>query len=150
MIPQNNTNENTLPEINIQFINAIRELKISTLLKQSNICKTSRSRNGDGGKKRTAFEIFQFLLMLVFEGTNLFRFLGSKKQEIACAKSTYSVFSPTAITTGGGLCCCFPGRPLHMILADHILPEPCPNTSLSVFGHYVQSYISAFRRSLYR
>ncbi len=92
MIPQKNTNENTLPEINIQFINAIRELKISTLLKQSNICKTSRSRNGDGGKKRTAFEIFQFLLMLVFEGTNLFRFLGSKKQDIACAKSTYYRF----------------------------------------------------------
>lgn len=92
MIPQNSTNENTLPEINIQFINAIRELKISTLLKQSNICKTSRSRNGDGGKKRTAFEIFQFLLMLVFEGTNLFRFPGSKKQDIACAKSTYYRF----------------------------------------------------------
>lgn len=92
MIPQNSTNENTLPEINIQFINAIRELKVSALLKQSNICKNSRSRNGDGGKKRTAFEIFQFLLMLVFEGTNLFRFLGSKKQDIACAKSTYYRF----------------------------------------------------------
>lgn len=92
MIQQNSTNENTLPEINIQFIKAIRELKISTLLKQSNICKTSRSRNGDDGKKRTAFEIFQFLLMLVFEGTNLFRFLGSKKQDIACAKSTYYRF----------------------------------------------------------
>lgn len=92
MIQQNNTNENTLPEINIQFIKAIQELKISTLLKQSNICKTSRSRNGDNGKKRTAFEIFQFLLMLVFEGTNLFRFLGSKKQDIACAKSTYYRF----------------------------------------------------------
>ena len=92
MIPQNSTNENTFPEINIQFINAIRELKISALLKQSNIYKNSRSRNGDGGKKRTAFEIFQFLLMLVFEGTNLFRFLGSKKQGIACAKSTYYRF----------------------------------------------------------
>ena len=92
MIPQNSTNEKTLPEINIQFINAIRELKASTLLKQSNIYKTSRSRNGDCGKKRTAFEIFQFLLMLVFEGTNLFRFLGSKKQDIACAKSTYYRF----------------------------------------------------------
>ena len=92
MIPPNSTNENTFPEINIQFINAIRELKISALLKQSNIYKNSRSRNGDGGKKRTAFEIFQFLLLLVFEGTNLFRFLGSKKQDIACAKSTYYRF----------------------------------------------------------
>lgn len=92
MIPQNNINEKTLPEINIKFINAIRELNVSALLKQSNICKNSRSRNGDGGKRRTAFEIFQFLLMLVFEGTNLFRFLGSKKQDIACAKSTYYRF----------------------------------------------------------
>lgn len=92
MIPQNNTNDKGQTELNIQFIHAIRELKISILLKQSNICKTSRSRNGDGGKKRTAFEIFQFLLMLVFEGTNLFRFLGSKKQDIACAKSTYYRF----------------------------------------------------------
>ena len=92
MIPRNSTNENTFSELNIQFINVIRELKISALLKQSNIRKTSRSRNGDGRKKRTAFEIFQFLLMLVFEGTNLFRFLGSKKQDIACAKSTYYRF----------------------------------------------------------
>ncbi len=92
MIPQNNKNEKSLSEINIQFINAIRELKISSLLKQSNICKDSRSKNGDGGEKRTAFEIFQFLLMLVFEGMNLFRFLGSRKQDIACSKSTYYRF----------------------------------------------------------
>lgn len=92
MIPQNTANEKTLSELNIQFINALRELKASALLRQSNICKDSRSRNGDGGKKRTAFEIFQFLLMLVFEGTNLFRFLGSKKQDIACARSTYYRF----------------------------------------------------------
>ena len=92
MILQNTANEKTLSEINIQFINAIRELNVSSLLKQSNICKNSRSRNGDGGKKRTAFEIFQFLLILVFEGKNLFRFLGSKKQDIACAKSTYYRF----------------------------------------------------------
>lgn len=92
MIPQNSKNEKALSEINIQFINAIRELKISSLLKQSNICKGSRSRNGGGNGKRTAFEIFQFLLLLVFEGMNLFRFLGSKKQGIACSKSTYYRF----------------------------------------------------------
>jgi len=92
MILQNNKNEKSLSEINIQFINAIRELKVSSLLKQSNICKDNRSKKGDGGKKRTAFEIFQFLLMLVFEGMNLFRFLGSRKQDIACSKSTYYRF----------------------------------------------------------
>ncbi len=42
--------------------------------------------------KRTAFEIFQFLILLVFQGCNLFRFLGSKKQDIACSKSTYHRF----------------------------------------------------------
>lgn len=92
MIPQNNKNEKTLPEINIQFISAIRELKISSLLKQSNICKGSRSRKGSDSGKRTAFEIFQFLLLLVFEGMGLFRFLGSRKQDIACSKSTYYRF----------------------------------------------------------
>ncbi len=92
MIPQNSTNEKALSEINIQFINAIRELKISSLLKQSNICKDSRSRKGNSGEKRTAFEIFQFLLLLVFEGMNLFRFLGSKKQDIVCSKNTYYRF----------------------------------------------------------
>jgi len=65
MIPQNNKNEKALSEINIQFINAIRELKISSLLKQSNICKDSRSRNGSSGEKCTAFEVFQFLLLFV-------------------------------------------------------------------------------------
>lgn len=92
MIPQNSTNENTVSEINLQFITAIKELKISSLLKQSNIRKDSRSVLGDGGDKRTAFEIFQFLLLLVFEGKNLFRFLGSKKQDLACSKSTYYRF----------------------------------------------------------
>lgn len=92
MIPQNSTNENTVSEINLQFIAAIKELKISSLLQQSNIRKDSRSVHGDDGCKRTAFEIFQFLLLLVFQGKNLFRFLGSKKQDLACSKSTYYRF----------------------------------------------------------
>ena len=92
MIPQNTANEKTFSEVNIQFINAFWELKASVLLKQSGICRDSRSRNGDGGKKRTTVEIFQFLLMLVFEGTNLFHFPGSKKQDTVCSKSTYYCF----------------------------------------------------------
>lgn len=64
--------------------------------------------------KRTAFEIFQFLLMLVFEGTNLFRFLGSKSRTLHVPRVHTTVSCPTAITTGGGLFCCFPGRLLHI------------------------------------
>ena len=41
---------------------------------------------------RKAFEIFQFLLRMVFQGCNLYRYLGSKKQDIACSKSTYHRF----------------------------------------------------------
>lgn len=93
MIPQNAKKENTNTEINAYFIAAIMELKISSLLRQCNIRKTSRTLQGEtSGEKRTAFEIFQFLLLLAFQGCNLFRFLGSKKQDIACSKSTYNRF----------------------------------------------------------
>lgn len=93
MLPQNTKNENSFSQINVSFIDAIKELKISKLLHQCNIRKSSRKLSGEcSGEKRTAFEIFQFLLLLVFQGYKLFRFLGSKKQDIACSKSTYHRF----------------------------------------------------------
>ena len=53
----------------------------------------SRKLKGESSdEKRTAFEIFQFLLLMVFQGCNLYRYLGSKKQDIACSKSTYHRF----------------------------------------------------------
>lgn len=93
MIPHIHEKENLETAININFISAIQELKISSLLHQCGIRKTSRIMSGEqSGEKRTAFEIFQFLLLMVFQGCNLYRFLGSKKQDIACSKSTYNRF----------------------------------------------------------
>ena len=63
MIPPKAENENTKAEINANFIAAFRELKISLLLHSCNIRKSSRTLAGEkSGEKRTAFEIFQFLL----------------------------------------------------------------------------------------
>ena len=84
MIQQSAENENTQDELNTGFIAAIREMKISKLLHDTNIRKDTRTLSGEvSGEKRTAFEIFQFLLLMVFQGCNLYRFLGSKKQDIA-------------------------------------------------------------------
>ena len=79
MINQMNQNENTQNE----FSNAIKELKIGKLLRQSNITKSCGI---------PAFEVFQFLLLLVFQGKNLFRFLNSKHKDQAVSKNTYYRF----------------------------------------------------------
>ena len=70
------------PEIEVQdeFGKAVKELKISQILKDSNI------RKGKGG---SVLEIFRFLLMLVFRSHNLYHFLKSKKQDTAFSKNTY-------------------------------------------------------------
>ena len=68
----------------------IKALNISTLLSRCGICKNSRTiAEESSGSKRSAFEIFQFLLLMVFQGCNLYRFLRSKRQDIVCSKSTY-------------------------------------------------------------
>ncbi len=93
MIPQITEKENPVNAVNTNFISAIKELKISSLLHQCGIRKTTRMQKGEAsGEKRSAFEIFQFLLLMVFQGCNLYRFLGSKKQDIACSKNTYNRF----------------------------------------------------------
>ena len=79
MIYQNNTIENTQN----QFSNAIKELHIGKLLRKSNITKSCGI---------PAFEVFQFLLLLVFQGKNLFRFLNSKHKDQAVSKNTYYRF----------------------------------------------------------
>lgn len=91
MIPHLNEKENPETTINANFISAIKELKISSLLHQCGIRKSGRTMKGEhSGEKRSAFEIVQFLLLMVFQGCNLYRFLGSKKQDSACSKSTYN------------------------------------------------------------
>lgn len=93
MIPHISEKENLESAISTNFISAIKELGISSLLHQCGIRKDSRRQKGETSKeKRTAFEIFQFLLLMVFQGFNLYRFLGSKKQDIACSKNTYNRF----------------------------------------------------------
>ena len=79
MINQMNQNENTQK----QFSNAIKELQIGKLMRKSNITKSCGV---------SAYEVFQFLLLLVFQGRNLFRFLNSKRKEQAVSKNTYYRF----------------------------------------------------------
>ena len=72
-------NENTQN----QFSYAIRELQIGKLLRKANITKSCGV---------SAYEVFQFLLLLVFQGKNLFRFLNSKRRDQAVSKNTYYRF----------------------------------------------------------
>ena len=73
MIYQNTELENTQN----QFSNAINQLKIGKLLRSSNITKNCGV---------PAYDVFQFLLLLVFQGKNLFRFLNSKHKDQAFSK----------------------------------------------------------------
>lgn len=79
MIYQNAETENTQN----QFSNAIKELQCGKLLRKANITKSCGV---------PAFEVFQFLLLLVFQGKNLFRFLNSKHKDQAVSKNTYYRF----------------------------------------------------------
>lgn len=79
MICQNTELENTRNK----FSDAINQLKLGKLLRKSNITKNCGV---------SAYEIFQFLLLLVFQGKNLFRFLNSKHKDQAVSKNTYYSF----------------------------------------------------------
>ena len=79
MITQMSQNEKTQNK----FSCAVKELAIGKLLRQSNITKNCGV---------PAFEVFQFLLLLVFQGKNLFRFLNSKHKDQAVSKNTYYRF----------------------------------------------------------
>lgn len=83
MITENSKKVNTENAVECQFGNAIKELGICRLLKASNV------RKKKGG---SAFDIFQFLLLLVFQNCNLYHFLNSKKQDTAFSKNTYYRF----------------------------------------------------------
>ena len=79
MIYQNNKNDHT----ENQFFHALKELQIAKLLRKSNITKSCGV---------SVYEVFQFLLLLVFRGKNLFRFLNSKHKDMAVSKNTYYRF----------------------------------------------------------
>ena len=76
-----------------RFLHTFVFLGLSSLLKQANIRNDSRKLPGEkDSSKRSAYSIFQFLLLLVFQGENLFRYLHSKKQDCGCSKNTYYRF----------------------------------------------------------
>ncbi len=79
MLYQNNQIENTQD----QFSHAIKQLNIGKLLRSSNITKSCGI---------PVYKVFQFLLLLVFQGKNLFRFLNSKHKDQAVSKNTYYRF----------------------------------------------------------
>lgn len=79
MIYQNSQTENTQDQISY----AIRELGLGKMLRKANITKNCGV---------PAYEVFQFLLLLVFQGKNLFRFLHSKHRDQAVSKNTYYRF----------------------------------------------------------
>ncbi|MDE6925319.1 MAG: hypothetical protein K2P59_08690 [Acetatifactor sp.] len=79
MINQMNQNDHT-PNA---FSNTLKELQIGKLLRKSNITKSCGI---------SAYEVFQFLLLSVFQGKNLFRFLNSKHKDQAVSKNTYCRF----------------------------------------------------------
>ena len=66
-----------------QFSDALRELQIGKLLRCLNVTKNCGI---------PAFEVYQFLLLLVFQRKNLFRFLNSKHEDQAVSKNTYYRF----------------------------------------------------------
>ncbi len=72
-----------------QFSNALKEFQMGKLLRKTNITK-------NGGI--SAYGVFQFLLLLVFQGKNLFRFLNSKHKDLAVSKKriTYRFLNETS------------------------------------------------------
>ena len=103
MIYQNTEIENTQN----QFSNAIKELQIGKLLRKANITKNCGV---------PAYEVFQFLLLLVFQGKNLFRFLNSKHKDQAVSKNTYYRFLNEASYSGRNFCFFLPLKLLQHLI----------------------------------
>ena len=66
-----------------KFFQAFKSLQIAKLLHQSSITKSAGI---------SAYEVFQTLILLVFQGKNLYQFLASKKGEQIASKNTYYRF----------------------------------------------------------
>ena len=93
MIPQTNENDKHEIEAGRRFLYTLTKLNVPSLLKQANIRKDTRKLFGEKDSGcRSAYTVFTFLIMLVFQGQNLFRYLASKKHDCACSKNTYYRF----------------------------------------------------------
>jgi len=77
-------NQNTeIEKTQNQFSVAMKKLQLGKLLRKSNITKSCGV---------PAYEVFQFLLLLVFQGKNLYRLLNSKHKDQAVSKNAYYRF----------------------------------------------------------
>ena len=93
MITQTKENDKHEIEAGKRFLYTLTKLNVPSLLKQANIRKDARKRAGEkDSERRSAYTVFTFLIMLVFQGENLFRYLASKKHDCACSKNTYYRF----------------------------------------------------------
>lgn len=79
MIYQNAETENT----HNQCSNAMKEFQLGKLLRKANITQNCGV---------PAYEVFRFLLLLVFQRKNLFHFLNSKHKDQAVSENTYYRF----------------------------------------------------------
>ena len=93
MLHQNEEKSKQEKEGQQRFMGAMKTLGIAALLWQNNIRKESRKHGSEkDGSRRSAYELFKTLLLLVFQGENLYRFLSSDKGETACSKNSYYRF----------------------------------------------------------
>jgi hypothetical protein len=83
MIYHNDSSEKT----EIAFLQAFKSLKIADILRKSGIRKAQGI---------SVSEVFKLLLLLVFQGKNLYRFLNSKRGVLAVSKNTYYRFLNTS------------------------------------------------------
>lgn len=91
MINQNVKNENPEMQIQCEFGDAVRELQISKLLKQANI-------KGKSGK--SFYEVFQFLLLLVFQNCTCIIFLIQRSKISLFPRTLTIAFLTMSVLTG--------------------------------------------------
>lgn len=75
--------KNQTEKTQVIIFQAIKDLRIAETLRKSGIRKA---------QGHSTFEVFKFLLLLVFQGKNLFRFLDSERSDQAVSKNTYYRF----------------------------------------------------------
>ena len=93
MLHQNEEKSKQEKEGQQRFMGAMKTLGIAALLWQNSIRKESRKYGKEkDGSRRSAYELFKTLLLLVFQGENLYRFLSSDKGETTCSKNSYYRF----------------------------------------------------------
>ena len=137
MLHQNAEKSKQEKEGQQRFMGAMKTLGIAALLKQSDIRKESRKQgNEKDGSWRSVYELFKMLLLLVFQGENLFRFLSSDKGGTACSKNSYYRFledrhanwNRFVMQLAARVITCFsgltrPDRVKMFVLVDSVIPR---------------------------